>query len=187
MGKKYGRGKFDAHPNYIAYMESIVEHPNFADMPNAVSDGKINWQVSSGKTTSFYKYYLARWGWWVTKADSLDLPGEGNENERFTIAARISNPTGYRACRLCGEDWNVGYFYLNDRLYKQLLKICPMGDFFKWQPIDSAIHELKKYLSNQDLHELFNTLFPTRKEIFEQYGISKLTLDTLIKDGSVEG
>lgn len=142
-------------------------------MPNAVSDGKINWQVSSGKSTSFYKYYKARWIWWEQKANALGLPGKGNENERFTVAARLINPTGYRACRLCGEDWNVGYFYLNDRFYKKLKTYCTHGIFFKWQPIDSAIHELKKYLSSDELKTLFIHLFPERTSYFNEFGVSK--------------
>lgn len=173
MSAKYGRGKFDAHENYIRYMNMLVASEQFDGMPNAVSGNKINWQVSSGKTTSFYQYYLQRWDWWAAKADSLGLHGKGNENERFTIAARIINPTGYRACRLCGEDWNVGYFYLNDRLLNKLIYKCPKGAFFKWQPIDSAIHELKKYLSLQDLEEIFFKLFPERVKAFKTYGISK--------------
>lgn len=177
MGSRYGRGKFEAHPNYIAYMEAVVKHPNFQDMPNSVSNGKINWQVSSGKTTSFYKYYKARWAWWVKKADSLGVPGKGNENERFTIAARMISPTGYRACRLCGEDWNVGYFYLNDRLFKKLTKLCPEGSFFKWQPIDSAIHQLEKHIPERKVCELFASLFPNRAQYFSEYGISKLAFE----------
>ncbi len=173
MAVKYGRGKFETHPNYIKYMHSIVDSEQFSGMPNAVSNGKINWQVSSGKTTSFYKFYQQRMEWWEEKADSLNLPGKGGENERFTIAARIINPTGYRACMLCGDDWNVGYFYLNANLYKRFCKLCPEGEFFKWQPIDSAIHELKKFMNNGVLEKLFLELFPEREQFFKDYGISK--------------
>ena len=74
--RRYGRGKFEAHSNYLEYMEMIVNHPNYVGMPNARSeDGHINWQVSSGKTTSFYKFYQERFSWWIAKADSLGLPG----------------------------------------------------------------------------------------------------------------
>ncbi len=154
-------------------MQDVVNSAAFEDMPNAVSNGRINWQVSSGKSTSFYEYYLARWDWWERKADSLALPGRGNENERFTIAARIINPTGYRACRLCGEDWNVGYFYLNDRFYKKLKKIYSNGSFFKWQPIDSALHELRKRFDNDQIAALLNNFFPERQEFFNRYGYTK--------------
>jgi len=71
----YGRGKFTAHPDYVEYMRRTVMHPNYAGMPNATDpNGRINWQVSSGKATSFYKDYLARRNWWIRKADSLGLP-----------------------------------------------------------------------------------------------------------------
>ncbi|WP_420319008.1 Alw26I/Eco31I/Esp3I family type II restriction endonuclease [Ekhidna sp.] len=170
---KYGRGKFEAHPNYIAYMESVVKSDSFKDMPNAISNGRINWQVSSGKSTSFYEYYKARWKWWAAKADSLGLPGKGNENERFTITARKINPTGYRACRLCGEDWNVGYFYLNSRFYNAIAKLCPEGDFFKWQPIDAALVEMKKHLSQEVIEELIYKKFPERHEYFNKFGVTK--------------
>lgn len=173
MAVKYGRGKFETHPNYIEYMHRIVESEQFSGMPNAISNGKINWQVSSGKATSFYKFYQQRMQWWEEKADSLKLPGKGSENERYTIAARMINPTGYRACMLCGDDWNVGYFYLNANLYKKLCKLCPEGEFFKWQPIDSAIHELKKFMNIEILEKLFLELFPERALFFKDYGISK--------------
>ena len=80
MIPKYGRGKFEAHPDYIEYMEFIVDHDTYKDMPNAISidTNRINWQVSSGKSTSFYTYYEDRFRWWVNKADSLGLDGTGN-------------------------------------------------------------------------------------------------------------
>jgi Alw26I/Eco31I/Esp3I family type II restriction endonuclease len=171
--KNYGRGKFQAHPNYIQYMEDIVRSESFKGMPNAESNGRINWQVSSGKSTSFYKYYLERWKWWDEKATEVGLPGTGNENERFTITARLINPTGYRACRLCGEDWNVGYYYINVRFYKILSNRFPRCSFFKWQPIDSVIHELKKVLTPDELLENLLAYFPSRKPFFDSYGVSK--------------
>lgn len=75
---KYGRGTFEAHPNYITYMQKVVANPAYAGMPNAVSEGgRVNWQVSSGRSTSFFKYYRARLSWWEAKADSLGLPHRG--------------------------------------------------------------------------------------------------------------
>src|SRR5688572_17994426 len=100
-------------------MEMIVAHPTYAGIPGAVSDdGKVQCQVSSGRSTSFNKHYKGRWEWWEAKADNLRLPGQGNDQERFTIAARRIHPTGYRVCLVCGEEKNVGYFYLNVPLAK---------------------------------------------------------------------
>lgn len=171
---KYGRGKFETDPNYIAYMEMIVSHPNYAGMPNARSpDGRINWQVSSGKTTSFYKYYLQRRAWWVAKADALKLPGQDDENDRFTVAARIIHPTGYRTCRLCGEDFNVGYFYLNDSFSKRLKKDFPQLDVAKEQPIDDIIEQLNQLKGKAFTEKYFQSNFPERMKFFNQFGVSK--------------
>ena len=134
MARKYGRGKFEAHENYIDYMSFIAKHKNFDGMPNAVSsDGHVNWQVSSGKTTSFYKYYQERFNWWVKKADALGVEGSGNSNDRFSITARIIHPSGFRPCRLCGQKLNVGYFYVNYFLAKKwntiFLKVSRSSSF----------------------------------------------------------
>jgi hypothetical protein len=158
---RYGRGQFDAHPDYIAYMRTVVEHSAYAGMPNAVSDdGRINWQVSSGRSTSFYKYYDARFEWWVAKADSLGLPGKSNEQDRFTIAARQIHPTGWRACRLCGEDKNVGYYYLNALLAKRLNKLVGSDVFERGLPIDEVIDALTAEGVWEAAEELLRELFP---------------------------
>lgn len=170
---KYGRGKFDAHVNYVAYMRKIVEHENYRDMPNAQSsDGRIYWQVSSGKTTSFYKDYLARVNWWVSKADQYNVAGKGCENERRTVAARIIHPDGFKPCRLCGENFNIGYFYANANLTKKLEKKFPKLDLALRQPIDDILSQLK-FISQEDfIEDYIRNLFPERQFYFDKYGVS---------------
>ncbi len=163
---RYGRGKFEAAETYVRYMLEIVEHPAYAGMPNAFSNGRVNWQVSSGKGTSFNKYYDARWDWWAAKADELRLPGTGNENERFTIAARRIHPTGYRPCRLCGELHNVGYFYLNANLTKHLNASTRSIRFTKLMPINAAVDKLGNKAT-----AVVADLFPERKDFFVEYGL----------------
>src|SRR5689334_6604225 len=132
--EKHGRGKFQHHKNYLVYKQRIVKHPHYKGMPNAVSDGNINWQVSSGKTTAFYKDFLARFAWWVKKADQLRVPGKGNSNDRFSITARLIHPTGWRACLHCGKQRNVGYFYSNHIFAKSLNKRVGSKKFHKHEP-----------------------------------------------------
>ena len=141
----YGRGRFKPHPARIAYMEQIVDHLNYRGMPGARSeDGRINWQVSSGRTTSFYKHYRERARWWTDQADALGLPGTGKENDRWTVAARRIHPTGYRPCLLCGENRNVGYFYLNANGARRLNKLFGQSIFRKLMPIDEALSVLRE-------------------------------------------
>ncbi len=166
MARRYGRGKYDAHSNYIEYMKAIVEHPNYADMPNAVQDGHINWQVSSGKTTSFYKYYKARWAWWAKKADSLKLTGSGNSDSRFSTAARIIHPDRLRPCRLCGKKLNVGYMYLNKIIVKRWNNLVGADKFIHKQDIRKACQQLGELTNEEMLQNEIAHLFPERLKRF---------------------
>lgn len=167
MAIRYGRGKFPAHDNYITYMNSIVENEIYKTMPNLRStDGRINWQVSSGKTTSFYEYYVARFDWWVKVADRLNLPGTGNSNDRFSIAARIIHPTKLRACRLCGEEMYIGYMYVNDKLAKRWNRISRTEAFLKQEEICTAVCKLVDIIGEQDTIAEIKQLFPEKLEYF---------------------
>lgn len=170
----YGRGKYVAHRNYVDYMATIVGHRNFRGMPNAVSvNGKINWQVSSGKSTSFYKFYLKRFGWWVKKANAYKVIGKGNSDDRFSITARLISPTGYRPCRLCGKSQNVGYFYLNHTLAQYLNRETKTSLFSKKMPIDEAIKILRGSESKKEIEARLLRIFPERTSFFKKHGFTK--------------
>ncbi len=157
-------------------MEMIVADPAYKEMPGAVSaDGRISWQVSSGQTTSFHKHYDARVKWWSKKADGLGLPGKGKEKERFSIAARRIHPTGYRPCRLCGEDRNVGYFYLNGRLAARLNALGDERVFERGQSISDSLKELEALdrEGGTDRVAAMRKLFPEREDAFKELGMSR--------------
>lgn len=175
---RYGRGTFKPHPARIEYMEEIVKHKNYRGMPGARSDdGRINWQVSSGKTTSFYTHYKERAQWWTDKADELGIPGKGKENDRRTIAARRIHPTGYRPCLLCGESRSVGYFYLSANGARRFNKLVGFEAFQKLMPIDEAIGLLRSggadSASQTRIVQEIHSMFPERAVVFEKYGITR--------------
>ena len=161
MSKRYGRGKFDTHKDYIKYMEEIVKEPAYKGMPNAVSEnGRVNWQVSSGKTTSFYDYYPERFRWWVKKADELGVPGTENSYDRFSVTARLIHPTGTRPCRLCGRYLHVGYMYVNKTLAKRWNNLVGEDLFEQKHDIRQATRLLlKKIGKNRFLKEILS-VFP---------------------------
>lgn len=169
---RYGRGKFEAHAEYIEYMRMIVEHPNYSGMPNAIgTGGRINWQVSSGKSTSFYRDYLARKQWWTDKALEIGVDGAHSDKGSFTTVARIIHPTGYRPCRLCGKKFNVGYFYVNSLLAKKLKKSLPNYDVQKHESIANVITNLKLAHTPPEVDLFFLTTFPERKPYFHTHGV----------------
>lgn len=121
---KYGTGRKPTTPAFIKYMDDLILQAPYSTMPALRDDrGKINWQVSSGTGTSFFRHYNARFEWWVALADKLRLPGVGNSNDRFTIAARQVHPTGLRPCRICGEQRSIFYRYVNKNLARRWASI----------------------------------------------------------------
>lgn len=170
---RYGLGKFTHHEDYIDYQMMIAKHPHYRNMPGAFSsDGKPVWQVSSGKTTGFYRFFEARQQWWTAKADELGLPGKGKELDRWTVAARMIHPTGYRNCLICGERKNVGYFYLNTRLAHRLNKVTGSLSSKPPEPITDVLAALAAHLSSTEIAALLSDLFPKRKGFFQEHGFT---------------
>jgi Alw26I/Eco31I/Esp3I family type II restriction endonuclease len=161
---------FTHHPRYLEYQWSIVKHPSYRGMPAAVVNGKVNWQVSSGKSTSFYRSYQERLRWWVNQADTLGVPGTGKQDDRLTIAARMIHPTGIRPCLVCGTDRDVGYYYVNRTLAKRL-SILPGGlENSYGMGIGGILPSLERQLGRRELVALLHRLFPERVHFLDQYG-----------------
>jgi Alw26I/Eco31I/Esp3I family type II restriction endonuclease len=168
MDVSYGRGKFDPANKYVEYIKFIVNHKNYAGMPNAIDPdtGKVNWQVSSGKTTSFYKYYLARRQWWIDQADRLRVPGVGTAQGRLTTAARLIHPTGIRPCLVCGKEWHVGYMYLNKNLAARWNRLTNSESFFVSQSVVDAAYILLEVTGDGELLREFQIVFSEKSRFF---------------------
>ncbi len=143
MAIKYGRGKFQVPERYITYINMIADSPSYEGLPHIREEnGKINWQCSSGKTTSFYKYFPERFKWWVKRADKLKVPGTENSDDRLTVAARMIHPTKKKVCLICGQERYVGYMYMNAILAKQWNRLVNKLLFVKSMPIYEAVEIL---------------------------------------------
>lgn len=168
INHKYGRGRFKVGPEYIQYMNMIATGPIHGTIPNAINAaGRIVWQTSSG---IFKENYEPRLQWWIAKADELGLPGEGRENDRLTIAARLIHPTKYHPCRACGKIINIGYFYATANLAKRLNKEFRFlgRPFYRGQSIPSIVATLSLRFGHSEIANLFKTLFPERVDYFQQ-------------------
>lgn len=170
MDIRYGRGKFQPPEAYVEYMNMIVDSERYAGMPCArAENGKINWQCSSGKTTSFYRYFPDRSRWWAEKADELGIPGTGNSDDRFTIAARMIHPTGKKVCLICGQPRYIGYMYMNANCAKRWNGIVGERSFHKTMPIDKALEILISAVGIERARDIVLEDFPEKAEDIELF------------------
>ncbi|MEK6975632.1 MAG: hypothetical protein AABY18_04730 [Candidatus Thermoplasmatota archaeon] len=149
----------------------IVRHPHYAGMPGAVVNEKIVWQCSSGKATSFYEYYLGRVDWWTKCADKLGLSGVGKQNDRWTTAARMIHPTGVRACLVCGESKQIGYYYANQALVNWLQKNLGVM-IAKADPIDSILMKIEAAGKLKAFRKAFDENHAERENELARYGLT---------------
>lgn len=140
MGK---RTKRVWHKDFLEYMNFIVEHPNYADMPNKFKVSKeINWVSPSD---------AQRAQWWDQKAKELKC---GNRAE----VARMIHPKellGMKPCQVCGRKMFISYVYPNKNTLKRLNAISGQIKFSIYQEAISEIFEkLKATLKERVYDEL---------------------------------
>lgn len=103
-----GRIKRDWHKKFLEYMVFIVNHPNYAGMPEAFKkDGSVRW-VTSGKSEIGRK----RYAWWDKKRAELGIEKDG---PWISKVARQIHPTGKKPCQICGKELSLDYIYPNKR------------------------------------------------------------------------
>lgn len=169
---KYGRGKFDPPQAYVDYINMIADSPVYEGLPAIrTDDGKINWQCSSGKTTSFYKYFPGRFRWWVEKADELGIKGTENSDDRLTVAARMIHPTKKKVCLVCGKERYVGYMYMNANYAKTWNKLIGSECLKKGSPVYEATKVLVEHLGKSKARKIILSDFPEKRNdaaLFDQ-------------------
>lgn len=92
------------HPDFIAYMEEIVHHPNYAGLPiHRKPDGSLAWIAT--KQSEIGK---ARIAWCEAKARELGFPIEPGVSARVM---REIHPTKWKVCQICGRRMSIYYHY----------------------------------------------------------------------------
>ena len=161
---KYGRGTFEPSKAYVDYINMIADSPAYSGLPSIRSEnGKINWQCSSGKTTPFYKYFPARFRWWVQKADELGIAGTENSDGRLTIAARMIHPNKKKVCLICGEERYIGYMYMNANFAHSWNKLVGEKIFQKTMLISEATKILVDKIGKDKTRREILSVFPEKK------------------------
>ena len=103
------------HPNFIEYMNFIVNHPNYDGLPiERKADGTFAWiataQSSIGK---------ARKEWCENKARELGFPLEAGV---YAKVMREIHPTKWKVCQICGKSMSIYYHYPSANCLKAIEK-----------------------------------------------------------------
>jgi len=135
------------HPDFLEYMEFIVNHPAYKDLPNKhKGNGEIHWVSPSDKD---------RAQWWDNKIKEMNL------TNRAEVARSIhpSELNGLKPCQICGKKLNIHYVYPNKNTLKKLNSLCKL---LRFNPYNETIHEIYDKLAPK----LGNNILIAFKEVF---------------------
>lgn len=98
------REKRECHPNFVEYMNFIINHPNYKGLPiTKKADGTWAWFAT--KKTPIGQ---ARLAWCEKKAKELGYPIEAGV---YAKVMREIHPTKYKVCQTCGRSMSIYYYY----------------------------------------------------------------------------
>ncbi|MEA5461678.1 Alw26I/Eco31I/Esp3I family type II restriction endonuclease [Arcicella sp. LKC2W] len=119
---------------FVNYMEEIVNHPTYANMPDAIKDdGKIQWEAPSNRSSGKYQFtHQKRRDWWLKKAKEVGI--DSNSDKWISRTAKLIHPTGEKPCKRCGRILRIGYAYPNDILINKIKK--SLGNDFIFSSLD---------------------------------------------------
>ena len=103
------------HPNFVKYMEMIVNHPNYKGLPIARKEnGDLCW-IASAKSDIGKQ----RQEWALKKAKELGFKDEAGVYAKVMLEI---HPTKKKVCQICGKTLSLYYVYPNSNLIKSLYK-----------------------------------------------------------------
>lgn len=122
------------HPNFMDYMEMIVNHPNYIGLPIVRKpDGRLSWIATANSDVG-----KKRIEWAENKAKDLGIPlGYGV----FAEVMRAIHPTKYHVCQICGSEMSINYIYPSVYFRKAIEKEFNISASLG-EPIDDLWDEL---------------------------------------------
>ena len=152
------------HPDFVAYMAKIVQHPNYKNMPDAIKeDGKIQWEAPSNRKSGLYKEtHNKRRAWWEKKAKELGI--DITQDKWISKTAKKNHPTGSKPCKKCGKEMELAYVYPNRNFIKRLNKVY--GDLLEVYPLEKVtdlVGRIEQVLGEDGVKKL-STVFKRKEE-----------------------
>ncbi len=151
-----GRGR-PWHPDFIRYMEFIVNHPAYSGMPDAYYEpGRIQWEAPSNRVTGqFRDTHARRRKWWANKAASLGI--STSSDKWISRVAKLIHPTGRKPCKICGRELELRYVYPQERFLKKVRTLSFVDARFELRQLE-PITELVRRLVSMYGHEALAAL-----------------------------
>ena len=109
------------HPNFVKYMNNIINNPIYAGLPyRTKEDGTIVWTEIKKSNESLNPIMVEREKWIIEKGISLGM--NPNETSFLKKVMFEIHPTKTHVCQTCGSEMSIYYLYPNVNLIKSLHK-----------------------------------------------------------------
>lgn len=143
-----------AHEVFDRYMEFIVSHPSYANMPDALGKGgRIQWEAPSNRKSGQFKdTHHKRRQWWAAKAATLGI--STSEDRWISRVAKTIHPTGRKPCKKCGREAQIPYVYPGGRLLGRIEKSFPGFEIGELEPIGEIVGRLSADYGEEALNLL---------------------------------
>lgn len=107
------------HPNFITYMEKIINHPNYKGLPIIKRpDGSYDW-IATAKSEIGHQRII----WCINKAKELGLIDTNKAYPGMYADVMLEiHPTKWKVCQICGKEMSLYYHYPNANFLKSLNK-----------------------------------------------------------------
>lgn len=155
--KQYGSKGQTWHPDFVAYMEFIAKHPNYAGMPDAyAAENKIQWEAPSNRGSGKFKdTHHKRRDWWRRKARELGI--STSAEEWISKTAKKLHPTGKKPCKRCGRVMEIRYAYPREAFLNRIRKLdylTPDFTFDRFEHVTELIRRLHARFGKRILDDL---------------------------------
>jgi Alw26I/Eco31I/Esp3I family type II restriction endonuclease len=168
--KSYGSKGQSWAEEFVKYMKSIVTHPVYANMPDAVNeDGKIQWEAPSNRSGGKFQFtHQKRRDWWINKAREIGI--DIKSDKWISKTAKAIHPTGEKPCKRCGLILRLAYVYPRKILILRLQN--KFGDNFEVsniEPINDIIQKAVDLFGVRAI-EVFSEILSTPKLEVPNFG-----------------
>lgn len=128
----YGRGP----QAFLEYARFIVEHPNYAGMPDIYMDnGNIQWEAPSNRKSGKHKdTHHRRRDWWRNKA--LEVGIDPDAPHWISRTAKSIHPTKKKPCKNCGRVMDIRYAYPSSTLIHRIERLDFIDESFPVDPLE---------------------------------------------------